>query len=237
MRLSFFMWEHTPVLDEIRQVLEEVGFEDIKTEGEVERHRIVIFNGRENNNFSYTAHKLLRMAPDKINNCPFLVRAGSEWTLQGLVHILRSYIRFSLPYLSSVHIPKDEEFNQLAESNKELMNRLVGMEQVIKKHAEEKESIFRTYRQEKLFKAVRAFTDIKSVGQVKESILYFLLETGRIKLPWGNPPTSENHKRQLIKWIKMANSAYPREKIGFLQKQKDFKKVKRLINLKTTKLA
>ncbi len=230
MYISFFITENTPVLDEIRQVLEELGFEDIKTRGEIERHRIVLFNGRRRNNFSFTAHKLVQKAPDKINNCPFLVRAGSQWTLQGLKQILKSYVRFSLPHLSSLHFPEKEDYLQPASSDK-FLRRLKGIKQALV-HCE-------NTNKEEVDKVTRIISDIdrKTVGEVKRDLLNFFLTTGRINLPWGNPPTSERFKGQLIEWIKMANSAYPREKSDLFQARKDLEKVNKLNNLlKTAKL-
>jgi len=229
MYLSFFITETTPVLDEIRQVLEEVGFEDIKTRGEIEKSRIVLFNGRKENNFSYSAHKLVRKAPDNINNRPFLVRVGSKWTIQGLGQILESYSRFVLPHMSALHFPKEEDYLKSADDKKFLM-RLTGIKQALincdKTTKEEVEK----------FAEISSEINGKSLGEVKREIFYFFLQTGRINLPWGNPPTSEKSKDLLIEWIKMANSAYPRDKSTSFQARKDLAKIRRLKNLSALKL-
>ena len=230
MYLSFFIAESTPVLDEIRQVLEEVGFKDLKTRGEAERHRLVFFNGRKKNNFSYTAHKLVTKAPDSISDCPFLVRVGSDWTLQGLKQILKSYIRFSLPLLSPLHFPVEKDYLQPAKGE-EFFRRLDGIRQALI-HCENTNDE-EVQKFEKIISNVRGST----IGEMKRKLLDFFLTTGRIDLPWGNPPTSERSRGELIEWIKMANSAYPREKSDLIQAQKDLRKVKKLQNLKTVKFA
>ncbi|MGM0439123.1 MAG: hypothetical protein ACQEP3_01660 [Patescibacteria group bacterium] len=229
MYLSFFIKEETIVLEEIRQALEEMGFRDIKCSGKIDKHRIVIFNGRKRNNFSYTAHKLVKIAPDEAKNNPFLVRAGSDWTIQGLKHILTSYAKFQLPHFSSLHFPRPEDFFKSAENERFLL-RMQGIKQGLldcEKTTEEE---------------VKKMNDIfnnlngKTVGEVKRKMFYFFFEEDRIRLPWGNPPTGKKARNQLIEWLKEANDAYPRKRTSLRQAQNDLRKIKSLKDTSKIKL-
>ncbi len=229
MYLSFFITETTPALDEIGQVLEEIGFDDIKTRGEVNKYRIVFFNGRKKNNFSYSAHKLVEKAPDKINECPFLVRVGSDWTMQGLSQILRRYVRFVLPHLSAIHFPREEDYLKTADNESFLM-RLDGIKQALINCDRTTEKEVQEF--EKLSSEVAG----KNLRDAKKEIFYFFLKVGRVNLPWGGPPTSEKSKDLLIEWIKMANLAYPRNKSNIFQARRDLSKIERLKRTNALKL-
>lgn len=219
MYLSFFIKPETEVLAEIKNVLELAGFEDIKSEGTPENHRIVIFNRRNANNFSYTAHKLIK----KIDyNNPFLVKAGSQWTSVGLVQILFNYAQFRIHHLSAIHFPKDGDSNKSA-FNQDFISKLRGMKKALD-HCEQTPK-----RQVEEFGEIieGIYQSPKSIREVKREILYFLIEN-RLKLPWGNPPTSKRSKDILIEWLRLADQSFPRERSTYTQYKKDLENIKKL---------
>lgn len=227
MYLSFFIKPETEVLAEIKSVLKFAGFEDIKSKGVREKYRIVIFNGRETNNFSYTAHKLIKKVD--FNN-PFLVRAGSKWTLHGLVQILFNYAQFRIHLLGVIHFPKDSDFNKSA-SSQDFINGLKGMKKALDHCEQTSQTQVKEFRE--IIEGI--YQSPKSIGEVKREILYFLIEN-RLNLPWGNPPTSKESKDLLIEWLRLADRSFPRERSTYSQHKKDLKKIKKLEDTKKLEL-
>ncbi len=218
MYLSFFIKLETRVLFEVKNALQFAGFQDIKTTGEPEKQRIIIFNGRKEGNFSYTAHKLI----EKVDcRCPFLVRVGTDWTMQGLIQILTNYAKFRIQDFSLLHFPKKEDYSQLAIDNSVFLQRLRGMRRALQ-HCE-----LTNHKAVKKFKAIEDNISFKTIAEVKKEILYFFIEE-RIQLPWGDPPTSKKSKDLLIDWIKLAGEAFPAKKTTIKQYSEDIKKIKKL---------
>lgn len=136
MYLSFFI-KRNRTLDEISRAIANLGFTDIKRSGEIENHRVVIFNGSENN-FSYTGHKLIGQAPQEFENCPFLVRAGNNWSMHGLLQIVINYGNFQLPHFCSIHFPTPSDFEQIASEDKKFIKRMKAMKRALEKEKRDK---------------------------------------------------------------------------------------------------
>lgn len=228
MYLSFFIYGNSPILDEIEDVLVYAGFENIVRFGEVDPHRIVIFNGKKSNQFSYSGHKLINQAPQELQECPFLVRAGSKWTVHGLIQILENYVHFAFPYFSSIHFPEKEDFQKEA-TNEDFMMRIKGMKRSLV-HCESTPK-----SQIDKFQGIIEQANGKSVAQVKREIFYFFMEEKRLTLPWGDPPTSRSSRNKLIKWLKKANKSFPRNRSGFDQARRDLNKIKKLEDIRLAK--
>ena len=228
MYLSFFIYGNSPILNEIEDVLIYAGFQNITCCKRVDPQRIIIFNGNETNQFSYSGHKLMDKAPQELRNCPFLVRVGSKWTTHGLIQILENYARFVLPHFSSIHFSKEEDFEREA-TDEEFMMRVKGMKRSLD-HCESTPKI-----QIDKFQRIIEQADGKSVAQVKREIFHFFMEEKRLTLPWGNPPTSKSSRNKLIEWIKKANKFFPRSRSGFDQTRRDIKKIKNLEDIRFAK--
>ena len=228
MYLSFFIYGNSSMLDEIEDVLKYAGFQNIACCEDPDPQRLVIFNGNRTNQFSYSGHRLMEEAPEEIQNCPFLVRVGSQWTTHGLTQILENYARFALPHFSSIHFPKEEDFEREA-TDEEFMMRVKGMKRGLE-HCDTTPP-----GQIDRFQKIIEETDGKSVAQVKREVFYFFMEEKRLTLPWGNPPTSRRSRNRLIKWLEKANRSFPRSRSGFDQTRRDMRKIKKLEDIRFAK--
>ncbi len=218
MHLSFFIKPTTEVLRDIKRLLTDYGFDVCSYE--ISRpDRIVIFNGRESNNFSYTAHKLLAEAPEEAGESPFLVRAGNDWTIHGLTQILENYAHFRFIHFGKFHFPEKGDAEKKAIEDKDLLIRVEGIEHGMQDCELSSEEELRRFSQ------IKKNLNKKSVDQVKREILYFLIRQGRVKLPWGNPPTSRRSLDLLIEWLRKVNRYYPTQRSTLEQFKEDMKKV------------
>ncbi len=199
MYLSFFIKPETENLKEIKKILEEVDF-SVESEGKCEDYRIVIFNGSDIKNFCYTGHKLFRNPPQGITS-PFLVKVGDSRTAQGLMDFLRNYARFQLPYFDPLDFPQEEDFDRRALTDERLVERLEGMERTAR-------NCNISEREIEAVRELKSSLKVNSVGEIKQKIFYFLLNEGKISLPWGGLPTGEIAKNHLVKWIEKANSVF-----------------------------
>jgi|GEM_PF-5604247 len=228
MRLSFFIKPHTRVLREIEKLLKDAGF-DVKTSGQVENDRIVVFNEKSGNNFCFSAHKLMK-DPSVIFSVPFLVRVGSNWTLHGLVTVLEGYLAFKIPYFRPIHFPSEADFSRDAESDEDLLKRLNRIQRTIRNchHGTEKELME--------IKQVLQNLKEKSSGRVKREIFYFLMDNGRVNPPWGNPPSGLKSRNIYIDWLKKANKAFPRKASTDRRFREDIFKIKEMKGVQSLKL-
>ncbi len=222
MYLSFFIRPENKILTEIKEMLEEVNFTDIQESGQAEPHRIAFFNGRTQNNFCYTAHKLFRNAPEEVVRSPFLVQVGANWTRQGLVDILTNYSNFRLLHFGRSCFPAEKDFHHKAREDRGLCEKLFRMEETVKNcDCTTEEEIGKVQR-------IREEIGEKSAGEVKREIFYFYIDAGRITLPWGNPPSGKEQKDILIEWLKRASVAFPRGISTDDQRKKDLYITRRL---------
>ncbi len=212
MYLSFFIKnEEIKVLQEIKNVLEVAGFEDIQSEGRPEKHRIIIFNGRENNDFRCAAHRLTEEAPSEAKDCPFLIRVGSEWTIEALTRILSGYINFTVHDFIFLHYPKERDFHRNVEER--FLEKISAMKLALV-HCRDANT-----KQVEIFEDIIESAKNKTIAKVKREILYFLIEH-RIKFPWGHGPTKIKHKISMIEWLKKAHENFPKKSSENLQKEK-----------------
>jgi len=197
------------VLDEIKEILIEMGF-DVQSNGKPEKHRIVIFNGREENNFRCAAHRLRREVYPEAKECPFLIRAGSEWSIEGLSRILIGYKNFVNPNFVFLHYPKEEDFSRIV--GKKYLERLYAMREALFRCSEASPDEL------EIFSNIIENSSGKSVAEVKRETRDFLIEK-RIKFPWGHGPTSEDNKKKIIDWLVRASENFPEEKPSEHQKE------------------
>ncbi len=230
MRLSFFIKPNTEALREINELLQEAGFE-VVTKGHVneQKDRIIIFNERSRNNFCFSAHKLI--SDPSINfSAPFLVRVGSNWTLHGLVTVLRGYLVFRIPYFRPVHFPSETDFDVLAINDEKLLKRLDRIRKTIKncQHGTQKELM----EVEKILRNLNG----KSSGEIKREIFYFMMSNKRLDPPWGDPPSGLRSRNIYIDWLREANESFPREESTDRRFKEDLLKIKKMEGVEALKL-
>ncbi len=198
MYLSFFIKPETESLKKIKELLEKGGF-SVKSK-KCEEYRIAFFNGPDISNFCYTGHKLFQDPPEGITS-PFLVKAGSTWTTEGLLGLLRNYACFQLPYFDPMDFPQEEDFNQKGSKDERLVEKLEGMERTAR-------NCNASGREVKAIQEIKLSLDDESVGEIKKKIFYFLLIERKVILPWGGLPAKEEKKMHLIEWVQKANKVF-----------------------------